>query len=492
VTPMRLSVQGRPGWSTISAGPLHVLLRGEGTEVAARVRAAAASGDLDDVLDHIVRGGLRQLPDFVAATEGERVRVVARGTAYAVVAGPAGTGEIRASVREPWRDEEAPAGAERVELRTGDPEPVEQAALTEPPAQEPAGWRLPARLSRPQTAAAPGPAAAAGTVPDEVDELPSYDHLFGATQHGSPRYIEPHDSGALAELPIGEAPIEAAGGFSPAVPQADRTLPPPADTGRAAAEPGTVPATEQHVPLPPPGGGLIDSVPWRSGGSNVPAADPPLAAPRPVQADDAGAMPAPAAPVPAVEADAGRRMPSAEPQDPDDEGDAEATVNRSALLAAQVRPGPRVLAVLCPAGHHSPPHAGLCRVCGREIPSQQPFQTTRPVLGLLRLSTGDVVPLDRGVLLGRSPRVKPELPVAERPHLVRVASPENDISRNHVEVVLDGWHVLARDLGSTNGTMVALPGQPAVRLRPGDQQVIEPGTVVSLADEVTFTFEVAV
>jgi pSer/pThr/pTyr-binding forkhead associated (FHA) protein len=73
---------------------------------------------------------------------------------------------------------------------------------------------------------------------------------------------------------------------------------------------------------------------------------------------------------------------------------------------------------------------------------------------------------------------------------VRVPSPENDISRNHVEVVLEGWHVLVRDLGSTNGTTIALPGQVAVRLRPGDQQVIEPGTVITMADEVSVTFEV--
>ena len=29
-----------------------------------------------------------------------------------------------------------------------------------------------------------------------------------------------------------------------------------------------------------------------------------------------------------------------------------------------------------------------------------------------------------------------------------------------------------------------------MRLRPGDQQVIEPGTVITMADEVSVTFEV--
>jgi pSer/pThr/pTyr-binding forkhead associated (FHA) protein len=108
---------------------------------------------------------------------------------------------------------------------------------------------------------------------------------------------------------------------------------------------------------------------------------------------------------------------------------------------------------------------------------------------VLRLSTGDRVSLDRGVLLGRSPRVAEDLSPQERPHQVRLPSPENDISRNHVEVVLDGWQVLVRDLGSTNGTLVTLPGMQPVQLSPHDLHVIEPGTVVTLSPEVFFVFE---
>ena len=100
------------------------------------------------------------------------------------------------------------------------------------------------------------------------------------------------------------------------------------------------------------------------------------------------------------------------------------------------------------------------------------------------------MPLDRGVLLGRAPRVNEELPANQRPHLVRVGGPDRDISRNHAEIVLEGWHVLVRDLGSTNGTTVTLPGQEPVRLRPTEDQGIEPGTVVTLADEVVLTYEV--
>ena len=115
----------------------------------------------------------------------------------------------------------------------------------------------------------------------------------------------------------------------------------------------------------------------------------------------------------------------------------------------------------------------------------------RPPLGVLRLSTGDVVTLDRSVLLGRAPRLSESHSAADRPHVVKVPSPERDVSRNHVEVVLEGWHVLIRDLGTTNGTTVSLPGETAVRLPANDQQVLEPGSVVSMADEISFVFETA-
>lgn len=181
------------------------------------------------------------------------------------------------------------------------------------------------------------------------------------------------------------------------------------------------------------------------------------------------------------------------PSAADDPDAFDATVDRSALLGGVPTPSVStvsVLAVLCPAGHVSPPHQATCRTCGRPVPTQEPFSTPRPTLGVLRLSTGDVVTLDRGVLMGRAPSVDPATPLASRPHVVKVASPLRDVSRNHLEVILEGWHVMVRDLGTTNGTTVTLPGRGPVRLVGHDQQVLEPGAVVALADEVTFGFEV--
>ncbi|MGN6302167.1 MAG: FHA domain-containing protein, partial [Angustibacter sp.] len=249
---------------------------------------------------------------------------------------------------------------------------------------------------------------------------------------------------------------------------------------------------------PPP---LISSVPWRRSASDddepaaAPVTPPAPPAPVPVQQVSLPTRPEPVAP--AVEPAPPTAQPASPPPEPRPADDSdeldeldEATVDRAALLAQRPVTGPEVLAVLCPAGHPSPAHATRCRVCGRDVPAQTPYRTPRPPLGVLTLSTGDVVTLDRGVLLGRAPTLAGNASLGERPHVVKVASPDKDISRNHAQFALEGWHVLVSDLGSTNGTTVQLPGQEPVRLRPGDQQSIEPGTVVVLADEVSLVYEV--
>ena len=111
------------------------------------------------------------------------------------------------------------------------------------------------------------------------------------------------------------------------------------------------------------------------------------------------------------------------------------------------------------------------------------------MLGVLNISTGAMVPLDRDVVLGRAPSANDVEPQT-RPHLVQLASPDNDISRNHVRVSLEGWHVLVTDLGSTNGTVVTLPASRRCACAPHDAFTIVPGTIVNLADEVNVRFEV--
>jgi hypothetical protein len=151
---------------------------------------------------------------------------------------------------------------------------------------------------------------------------------------------------------------------------------------------------------------------------------------------------------------------------------------------------PSVPVVRCPQGHANPPRSGACRVCGAPVPPQEPSWAPRPLLGVLRLPDGESIPLDRGLILGRAPGT-PTGGGADRPHHVKLYSPNPDISRRHVEIRVDGWDVLAVDLDSRNGTAVQQPGEPPVELPRGGSQVLRPGAMIILTDEVTLRFEAA-
>jgi hypothetical protein len=273
-----------------------------------------------------------------------------------------------------------------------------------------------------------------------------------------------------------------------------------------------------------PVGGLIDAPPWLSGPAGPARAGPAPSGPAPFGPAQAGPMPggpgqispaevgsvptapvilgqAPIGPVPGGPV-AGGPAPVEPPYQPlapladPGPGDSGSTVKRAELpdpVARTIPPdriGPVVPALLCPSGHVNPPSGAVCRRCGAPLP-HDPVPVPRPVLGVLRLSLGDVITLDRGVLMGRNPRTDfAGTEGEERPHVVKLPSAGGDISRTHLRVTLDGWHVLVTDLNSTNGTLVTLPGREAQQLRPGEPVPIQPGTVVTLADDIDFRYEV--
>jgi hypothetical protein len=355
----------------------------------------------------------------------------------------------------------------------GAAQPAVLAAASAPSAAPSDGNRSQAEPVEPPSAGF-GPPAADGD--GEADS--SYDYLFGVTMRpirvgevpgGGEPLIEP-----VAE-PAGLEPgFGATAGWHTAAAASQLGVPDDlAMAARAAKAAVQAPSLTGYTMA-----GLIDSVPWLAKHPEPSE----LAGHQRAERPPASTIAAPVKPA-AGPAEAGFAARS-------DIADAESTVNRAAVLAGLARAGsgPTVLAGRCAAGHLTPPHSATCRVCQAVISVQQPFEIARPPLGVLRLSTGDTVTLDRGVLVGRKPTA-PE-GSAERPHLVRVNSPEHDVSRQHAEFVLEGWHVYIRDLGSTNGTTVTLPGQPPQRLREGELQLLEHGAVIVLADEIQCVFEV--
>ena len=113
---------------------------------------------------------------------------------------------------------------------------------------------------------------------------------------------------------------------------------------------------------------------------------------------------------------------------------------------------------------------------------------TPGAIGRVRVSTGQVVTLDRTVIIGRRPR-STRASGANLPHLIAVDSPQQDISRSHLEIRPEGDTVVVIDLHTTNGSTLLRPGADPMRLHPGEQTLVLSGDVVDLGDGVKVAFE---
>jgi hypothetical protein len=312
-----------------------------------------------------------------------------------------------------------------------------------------------------------------GAVP--ANELTgSYDHLWDKTvvrriEDAAVR-DEPEDQPAN-EPGAGAANEPAAGTHAPA-PGTDE-----AGEGEVAAGP-LIPAQLQ--------GGLIDSVPWNTGGDK-PArpSGPPSFVPATAHAAS-GDTP-------------DRGSPAALPPVLDGDHDGE-TIMKSVLAGLGTAPqvqapiggsdpatGPMVLARVCGQGHANPPTHSQCAGCGLALASDA-VQVRRPRLGRVRVSSGELIDLDQSLVIGRQPSVS-RVQGGGMPRLVQVASPSGDISRSHVEVRLEGWHVMLCDLKATNGTVLVREGQPPRRLAQNEMAILLDGDIAELGDDVSLRFE---
>jgi len=103
----------------------------------------------------------------------------------------------------------------------------------------------------------------------------------------------------------------------------------------------------------------------------------------------------------------------------------------------------------------------------------------------LEVSTGGREPLTTPILVGRAPSVS-KVPSGLVPRLITIPG-DQDISRNHVRVALEGDTVVVTDLDSRNGTAVILPGKPSQKLRRSEPTAVLINTVIDLGGGVTLT-----
>ncbi|WP_407319015.1 FHA domain-containing protein [Isoptericola halotolerans] len=366
---------------------------------------------------------------------------------------------------------------------------------------------------------APEPAGGAGTGPgtepdgalseDTVlgDDGDGYEHLFGDTvfrrvEDAAVRTVDEDEEGDAGPA-TGAAPPSAAP--SPAPSDAAPSDPAPSAAAPSAAAPS---AAAPQSPAPAGAPGLIAEVPGAGAPAPSPLAGTPAAASRAaaVGAGSPAGLPSTDEPVDEPGAPDGFA-------DPDGFDDHDGHTIMSGELAAlreaaggvpqfsvPAPPGAQdVLALTCPQGHPNPPTREHCRTCRTPLQGD-PHLVPRPLLGRILVSSGtatggtvdveggQAVELDRDVVVGRRPRTSTTS--ADRiPRLVTVTSPQHDISRSHVEVTLEEWHVLVEDLATTNGTMLLRPGQEPRRLHPNQKEIVADGDVVELGDGVALTFE---
>lgn len=106
------------------------------------------------------------------------------------------------------------------------------------------------------------------------------------------------------------------------------------------------------------------------------------------------------------------------------------------------------------------------------------------VTRFFRIRLGDAVfSLEAPAFVGRHPST-PRILGTSAVRLVRVVSPNREVSATHASFRQEGGAVVVTDLDSTNGTAVAVPGKDPVVLRQGDSLVVLPGSRVLLGDGV--------
>lgn len=149
--------------------------------------------------------------------------------------------------------------------------------------------------------------------------------------------------------------------------------------------------------------------------------------------------------------------------------------------------GPLVAAVLCTAGHANPPGATACQSCRAPLTGEI-RKVPCPMLATLALSTGEAVAVRGDVVIGRAPQQMPGSEPGTQA-LVPVPSPTHLVSRSHLVVTTKGWNLLARDLGSNNGTVLVRPGNAPVLLASALPTPLLVGDFLDLGDGVTVRIE---
>lgn len=459
-----------------------------------------AGASVDELLEVLLRGGLRSLPSFaVAGVEGTGVRVAVRGGVTVSVRSP-GADDLRLSGDDvkTWA-ERLVNGATEVECRLAD----HGGPTTE---ERPAGeaWFVVQRGVVPAGAVDWRPAGSlgvSGLTPraELVPATPPLDGQVGPRESDvvDPSIVEIDPFATIAPLvsdPETEVEAESDVAENGLAPSADGTDGDKYDQlfgatryrsveGAAIRDDATEDDAEliSSVPSSQPEDLVVPPLPAPIGVPTLVGVPTLITSPDPPLDDPSGA-------VAAVGDHDGMTMSRAQLEALQREQSTPPRSDRAAPGVAAASPSsPTVLAVRCVLGHPNAPLSAVCRWCGGEVADPMPSRIARPSLGLLRFSDGSTQTIDSPMVIGRAPKLEGAIS-GETPRLVKVSSPDGDISRVHVELAIEDWQVRVMDR-SVNGTTVTLPGRPPQRLHPRAPFLIVPGSVIHLSEDLTIRYE---
>jgi len=123
-----------------------------------------------------------------------------------------------------------------------------------------------------------------------------------------------------------------------------------------------------------------------------------------------------------------------------------------------------------------------CRSCGAPLTGEA-VQIPRPCLGAIKLPSGQVIPIDHPLVIGRKPEAT-RFSNSDIPILIVVDDPH--VSSTHLKVDLEDWSVLVSSLGR-NGTILRRQGQPDRRFTEGEQVIAQVGDVYLLSNDLSVT-----
>ena len=145
----------------------------------------------------------------------------------------------------------------------------------------------------------------------------------------------------------------------------------------------------------------------------------------------------------------------------------------------------KVLALVCLSGHANRPHRTECKDCGANLSGAITETVSRPPLGTIRSTTGELLHLTGPVLIGRSPRAS-RFQGTVSPQLLSLPYPH--ISSTHLEIRLEGWNAFAVDLNSMNGAYLRRRDEPPVRITHTPLMLAD-GDVIDFGHGVSVNFE---